>query len=418
MWQIDFVGPLYKSLRGNKYLITAIDYCTSKAIAIPLPARSHEAAIRLLEEEIIWTYGKPAMVIHDNGEEFLSKEFRATCKRYGIKPQRTTPGHPQSNGKVERLNYELIQRLQRIAIEGKDARNWDKYLPRALFAFHAHPNSRTGVTPFQLLHGTEPILPSTDAATPPTTVEIAEALEHRRTHIQDLTKYRAATQDKYRDSMVKLASDREEYAAKEGIQEGDLVMRKVLNRQTKLDPKWDGPWVVVAANDKDVYQLAGPNGYILQNLVNNLRLRRLTLPEIERYTGEFWNASERVKLHDERMKDDKALKDLNKRAAELTIEVLEAQRQGRPAPLDRYTEITAQRRLIETQRAALPQAAPTTTPDAPSTDPDGSVISESESEDQQVPPGLPPETTSDAASTSATAPRRSERARKPSRRFE
>src|SRR5438552_3477298 len=68
MWEIDFVGPLKLSNNGNKYLITGIDYCTGKAFAYALEKRSHLAAIELLED-IIWTYGKPAQVIHDNGEE-------------------------------------------------------------------------------------------------------------------------------------------------------------------------------------------------------------------------------------------------------------------------------------------------------------------------------------------------------------
>jgi len=69
MWKIDFVGPLRISKKENQYLITAIDYGTSKAFAIPIPKRSHEVAIDLLEN-IIWTYGKPVQVVHDNGEEF------------------------------------------------------------------------------------------------------------------------------------------------------------------------------------------------------------------------------------------------------------------------------------------------------------------------------------------------------------
>jgi len=57
-WEIDFVGPLDETRFGNKYLLTAIDYCTSTALAIPLIKRSAEAAKELMEQ-IIWTYGAP-----------------------------------------------------------------------------------------------------------------------------------------------------------------------------------------------------------------------------------------------------------------------------------------------------------------------------------------------------------------------
>ena len=63
-----------------------------------------------------------------------------------------------------------------------------------------------------------------------------------------------------------------------------------------MDAPWDSPFVVVASMDKDTFQLSSPNGYILNNLVNLARLRKLSLPEIERYTKEFWQASQCLKL--------------------------------------------------------------------------------------------------------------------------
>jgi len=307
MWEIDFVGPLRLSNRDNRYLITAIDYGTSKAFAIQIPKRSHEVAIDLLEE-IVWTYGKPAQIVHDNGEEFRSKEFQAVCRRYGIRSTPTTPGHPQTNGKVERLNHELIQRLQRISAEkGHYLTNWDMYIRQALFAFHAHQHSRLGTTPFYLQHGVELILPSMSIVSKPVTrIEIAEAAEHRRKHVQNLGKYRSEIQDKYHKGMERLARNREEYASREGIQNGDLVMRKVLNRKSKIHPKHDGPFIAIASTDKDSYQLSTRNGYILRNLVNFDRLRKLSLSEIEQYTGEFWNASKRLKSHDLHSKETHA----------------------------------------------------------------------------------------------------------------
>src|ERR1700737_3634618 len=58
LWEIDFVGPLVQSHLGNRYIITAIDYATSKAIAWPLEERSAASAIEILEN-IICTYENP-----------------------------------------------------------------------------------------------------------------------------------------------------------------------------------------------------------------------------------------------------------------------------------------------------------------------------------------------------------------------
>ena len=53
-WKIDLVGPLDETRFGNKYLLTAIYYCISAALAIPLIKQSAEAAKELMEQ-IIWT---------------------------------------------------------------------------------------------------------------------------------------------------------------------------------------------------------------------------------------------------------------------------------------------------------------------------------------------------------------------------
>jgi transposase InsO family protein len=74
--------------------------------------------------------------------------IQAMLSRYNIQHKRTSPGHPQTNGKVERLNHELIQRLQRMTVD--DRENWDLYLRKALFAFHSHTNARLGCSPFYL----------------------------------------------------------------------------------------------------------------------------------------------------------------------------------------------------------------------------------------------------------------------------
>jgi len=146
-----------------------------------------------------------------------------------------------------------------------------------LFAFHAHTNKRLGSSPFFLQYGVEPVLPSTALTnTPLSRVELAEALEYRRGHVQDLSKYRTDAAKKYHAALEHLAKSRDDSAYfTTPIIHGDLVMRSPLNRKAKLHLKWDGPFVVLDSSDKDGYQLATANGHILENLVNVERLRKL-----------------------------------------------------------------------------------------------------------------------------------------------
>ena len=84
---------------GNEYLLTAIDIGTSTALAVSLVARSADAVIRLVED-IVWTYRVPREILTDNGSEFRADKYLATLSRYKITSKRTSPGHPQTNGKV------------------------------------------------------------------------------------------------------------------------------------------------------------------------------------------------------------------------------------------------------------------------------------------------------------------------------
>ena len=131
---------------------------------------------------------------------------------------------------------------------------------------------------------------------------------------------------------------------------GDLVMRKPLNRKSKLHPKWDGPFVILAATNRDTYQVATANGYVLQNLVNEQRLRKLSTDEAAEYKNQFWAASSRLRLHDKLAKQRQELHDLDVQLRKLTTEHLEAQKRKGPVSLDEYAKLSAQR-LLEYSRS-------------------------------------------------------------------
>ena len=132
---------------------------------------------------------------------------------------------------------------------------------------------------------------------------------------------------------------------------GDLVMRAVPNRKSKLHPMWDGPFVVLDSTEKDVYQLGTANGYILPNNVNALRLRKLSGPEANEYRQDFWYATKRLRLYDRLAKEQNELREVHKELAEATTDLLRRQKEGLPVSLDRHAELSAKRKaIVATQR--------------------------------------------------------------------
>ena len=169
---------------------------------------------------------------------------------------------------------------------------------------------------------------------------------------------------------------------------GDLVMRDIPNPKSKLHPRWDGPFVILDASDKDTYQLATANGHIIKNLVNSARVRKLTVEERTQYRNEFWNASSRLRLHDKRAEQEQQLHDVNKRMREATLEHLQAQRRppaasppattsDNPPPrdppdgLEKVAEIVKEKRQLEQALKSAPEVVPV--PAAPPEPPRGIV---------------------------------------------
>ena len=311
---------------GHQYLLNAVDFGTGMAVSVSLKRRSWEAAVNLVEK-IKYSFGKALRILTDNGSEFLSDKFEVYLKRNSIEHAYTTPGHPQTNGKVERYNSELTKRLQRLCQD--NSKEWDDNLNQARFAYLAHHNQRLGQSPFFLTYGVEPTLPSentTPSDKPLTATEIDDMQQRRQHHVQNLGKYRTDAAQKYRDAFSRLADNRDDNYPEKAIAAGDLVMRKPINLRNKLWPSWDGPFVVVDYTDKDTYQLGSANGYIVRRLVNGERLRKLSEKELRKYRGEFWNASSRLKVYDQRAKMENELHDADMEMRKVALENMELQR--------------------------------------------------------------------------------------------
>jgi transposase InsO family protein len=176
-WGMDFVGPLPRTAGGYQYLVTAIDYGTAWACAIPLKKQSAKAAIEMVKS-IILQFGVPEEITTDNGPEFDSYKFINFLKINLIQHNRTSPYHPQSNGLVERFHQTLISAVRKL-VSPNSQDKWDEVLEQALFGYRVSKNGTLGKSPYFLVHGIEPRLPHNPCffgPVPPITSQEAELL--------------------------------------------------------------------------------------------------------------------------------------------------------------------------------------------------------------------------------------------------
>ena len=147
---VDLIGPLPKSVKGNRYALVSVDLATKYPDAVPLKRiDSNTVAEALLE--IYSRVGLPKEILHDQGTQFMSSVMRRFNQLLQIKSINTTPYNPRCNGTCENFNKSLKQMLKKITDEEPEI--WDRYLQPLLFAYREVPQVTTGFSPFELLFG-------------------------------------------------------------------------------------------------------------------------------------------------------------------------------------------------------------------------------------------------------------------------
>ncbi|XP_061368789.1 uncharacterized protein LOC133311711 [Gastrolobium bilobum] len=89
-WGMDLLGPFPKAAGGVKYLIVAADYFTKWIEAEPLATITARKVQKFFISKIVCRFGIPAIVITDNGTQFMDKKFGIV----GVKHKFSTVEHP------------------------------------------------------------------------------------------------------------------------------------------------------------------------------------------------------------------------------------------------------------------------------------------------------------------------------------
>ncbi|MEQ1661865.1 MAG: integrase core domain-containing protein [Thiobacillus sp.] len=105
----------------------------------------------------IGQYGKPRAVRTDNEACFTSRLFRAVLALVGIRHQRSDPGCPWQNGRIERLFGTLKCKLDQLEVAGFDALQ-DALREFRFFYNHVRPHQNLGgSTPMEAWAATDPL---------------------------------------------------------------------------------------------------------------------------------------------------------------------------------------------------------------------------------------------------------------------
>ena len=246
----DIMGPLPTSETGFKYILVVTDVFTKWVEAFPLKSTGAETLATVFVDEVVSRFGVPSQLHSDQGANFCSAIIDAMCRQLGIERSRTTAYHPQGNGQVERFNRTLESMLAKVVNDNQ--KDWDKHLPRALFAYRTSLHETTKFTPFFLNFGRSPSLP----------VDIMLGRKPQEEDPQDMPQYVQQLQQSLRNAFTLVRhhldlshrrSKEHQYGgtahAAEDLRIGDRVWLFVpavkTGRTKKLASLWRGPYTVI-----------------------------------------------------------------------------------------------------------------------------------------------------------------------------
>ena len=122
--QIDFIGPLPVTPRGNKHCLTIVNPFSKWVEAFPCKKNTAATTARLLFNHMLSRFGIPKTMDSDLGSHFIGEVTKELCKALGIQQRFHVAAHPEASGAIERTNRTLKEALRKmVKSSGKD---WDK----------------------------------------------------------------------------------------------------------------------------------------------------------------------------------------------------------------------------------------------------------------------------------------------------
>ncbi|KAK9525318.1 hypothetical protein VZT92_015149 [Zoarces viviparus] len=257
--QIDWIGPVPKSSRGNKYLLTVTCAFTKWVECLPAPNDTAMTTAILLLNHVFSRWGLPLSIDSDQGTHFTSHVMTNLYEILGINAKFHISYHPQSSGQVERANRTIIGMLKKyVNNSGKD---WDVKLPLVLMAIRSTPHRSTGITPYEMMTGREMTLPL-HLLYHPEDISVATAYTTHQ-YVTDLREHLRDTFAWAQENLEASAKGSKAYydrkASHHEYQVGDKVFyfrfTKPVGISKKFLPSWSGPFEIIGKLSPVAYRI-------------------------------------------------------------------------------------------------------------------------------------------------------------------
>jgi hypothetical protein len=206
----------------------------------------------LFVEHWVRQYGIPESIVSDRDSRFLSVFWQSLFKYLDTHIKLSTAYHPQTDGQSERANQTLERMVS--AYVARNQKDWDLQLPLCEFAYNNSENPSTGHTPFYLLYGQHPHVPSVlgvhiGKQQDPDKVIAAPATAEMVKQMQTTLDYARASLAKAQASQAEQANKRRrdvKYSVGDWVylSTKHLKIPKAIGATKKFMSNWLGPYEV------------------------------------------------------------------------------------------------------------------------------------------------------------------------------
>jgi len=84
------------------------------AEAVPPKEVKASNVIKFIKHHVLYRYGVPRRIIHDNGPQFVSQAFQKFCNKFRIQSVSSTTYYPAANGLAEAFNKTIRKLLKKF----------------------------------------------------------------------------------------------------------------------------------------------------------------------------------------------------------------------------------------------------------------------------------------------------------------
>ena len=222
-----------------------VDSTTLYVEAFPTKSTTAEEVAEILYKEIIARYGVMRELLSDHGSSFKNKLIAQLCKLLNIKHRFSSPHHPQTDGKAERMVQTVIRSLKLIC---DNQTQWAEKLTPVLMSYRSTVSMAIGTSPYHALYGRE-MVTGIDANLLQDFSKSPDMQSYMSHLVPRLQLTHDIIQQNLRDGQIESKRHYDQTSEEPEIQVGQKVLMHDLTTKIgecpKLKKRWKGPYMVV-----------------------------------------------------------------------------------------------------------------------------------------------------------------------------